>query len=203
MAKFSQNFTLRDIFENSKLKNKIPLIKYKEGTTPKGKESVRTQVKSVGTVVYNTSISAGRPFFRPITHSKNGDKINIGGNLVGDIDEAVDAIYNAIKGKKDILSYTANNAYMIRDALKEAERNKKKGIESKLYLRANSMAQIEGMTKKEVYALLKDVMDNIFFGDNFPETQKKYGVKDLLNKTNGLSYYDQEKQKWKKRVGDL
>jgi predicted DNA-binding transcriptional regulator AlpA len=94
---------------------------------------------------------------------------------------------------------------MIRSALKEAERNKSKfGIDSKLYLRAQSMAQIEGMSRKELWELMTNVMENIIFGDDFPITQKKYNIKETINGQvggkNGLNY-TQRRLRWKYKVG--
>ena len=97
--------------------------------------------------------------------------------------------------------YTVNNADMIRSALKEAEKNKRKhGIDTKLKLRAQSMQEIEGMSKRQIQALLSDIMENIYYGDNFPETQKKYGVENLPVKS--PYNYKQRQQIWRNKVGD-
>ena len=125
----------------------------------------------------------------------------IGGNLVGDHNSAVEAVYNALVAQKQVMIYTVNNADMVRSALKEAEKNKRKyGINSKLYLRAQSMAEIEGMTKRQIQALLNDIIENIIYGDDFPETQKRYDVENLPVKS--LYNYKQRQLKWKFKVGD-
>ena len=201
-GRYSQNFTLTDIFNNKKLKNKIPLINYKEKELENGKISRRTNAKTVNRQVFDTATSAARPFYKPIKTSRSGDTMIISGELVGDHDGAVDAVYNALQAKKSILIWTANNADMIRSALKEAEKNKRnRGIDSKLYLRVQSMKQIEGMSKQEIQALMENIMENIFYGDDFPETQKKYGVEKLEVKSK--YNYDQRKLRWKFRVGDV
>lgn len=200
--RFSQNFTLTDIFNNKKLKGKIPLINYKEKELENGKISRRTNVKTVNRQVFDTSTSAARPFYKPIKTTRSGDTMIISGELIGDHDGAVDAVYNALQAKKSILIWTANNADMIRSALKEAEKNKRvRGMNSKLYLRAKSMQQIEGMSNKEIEALMNNIMENIYYGDDFPETQKKYNVPnlDVKSKYN----YEQRKLRWKYRVGDI
>ena len=201
-GRYSQNFTLTDIFNNKKLKDKIPLINYKEKELENGKISRRTNAKTVNRQVFDTAISAARPFYKPIKTFRSGDTMIISGELVGDHDGAVDAVYNALQSKKSILIWTANNADMIRSALKEAEKNKRnRGINSKLYLRVQSMQQIEGMSKQEIQALMENIMENIFYGDDFPETQKKYNVQNLEVK---IKYnYEQRKLRWKYRVGDI
>ena len=86
--------------------------------------------------------------------------------------------------------------------MKETERNKRTfGIDSKLYLRVQSMEQIQGMSMAQRQALLKDIVDNVYFGDDFPETQKKFRVDELVE--GGIYNYKQEKENWKRKVGAL
>ena len=202
MPKFSQIFTLKDLFNNKTLKSKLPLVNYKEMPLENGKISYRTNMKTVTRQIYDTATSAARPFYKPIMTIRSGSQMIISGNLVGELDGAVDAVYNSLLSMKQLLSFTANNANMIRDALKEAERNKRAfGIDSKLYLKAQSMAQIEGMTKRQLAGLMNEIMENIVYGDNFPKTQAKYGVEafDIDSPYN----YEQRKRIWKFKVGDI
>lgn len=201
-SEYSQNFTLTDIFNNKKLKTKIPLINYKEKELENGKISRRTSVKSVNRQVFDTATSAARPFYKPMKTTRSGDMMIISGDMVGDHDGAVDAVYNAIQNIRSVLIWTANNSEMIKSALKEAEQNKRmNGIDSKLFLRVNSMQQIEGMSKREIQALMENIMENIVYGDNFPKTQKKFNVENLPIKS--PLNYEQRKLRWKYRVGDV
>lgn len=196
---YSQIFTLKDIFNNKKLKDKLPLVNYKEKELENGKISRRTNVKTINRFVFDTATSAARPFYKPIKTTRSGDFMIISGEMVGDHDEAVDAVYNALQSKRVLFIWTANNVKMIRDALKESEKNKNNGVAAKLYLRVQSMQQIEGMTRQQIQALLQNIMENIIYGDDFPKTQKKYGVENwnLSNKFN----YNQLKLRWKSKVG--
>ena len=196
---YSQIFTLKDIFNNKKLKDKLPLVNYKEKELEYGKISQKKKKKTINRFVFDTATSAARPFYKPIKTTRSGDLMIISGELVGDHDGAVDAVYNALQSKRVLFIWTANNVKMIRDALKESEKNKNNGVATKLYLRVQSMQQIEGMTKPQIQALLQNVMENIVYGDDFPKTQKKYGVENwnLSNKFN----YNQLKLRWKNRVG--
>lgn len=199
--RFYQNFTLIDIFNNRALANKIPLINYKETEKADGKIMRRTNLKTVTKEVYDTSVRAARPFYKNIVHRRQQDIIDITGEMIGDHDDAVDAVYNALLAKKDILRYTANDSEMIRSALKEAEKNKRKtGLKSKLYLRINSMQQLQGMSNMQIRWFMKDVIDNILYGDNFPETQKKFNVDKMY--VQSPFDYEQRKFKWKMKVGD-
>ena len=200
-TRYSQNFTLTDIFNNKRLKGKIPLINYKEIEREDGKVSRRTNAKTINRLVFDISTSAARPYYKPITTHRSGNIMVISGNLVGDHNAAVEAVYNALQSQKQVMSYTVNNADIIRSALKEAEKNKRNyGADAKLYLRAQSMTEIEGMTKREIQALIDNIMENIFYGSDFPETQKKYGVENLPVKS---PYdYKQRQEQWKRRIGE-
>lgn len=200
--RFSQNFTLVDIFNNKKLRNKIPLINYREKELENGKISRRTNAKTVNRQVFETAKSSARPFYTPMVASQSGDKLIIGGELRinSELEDVVDAVYNGLLAKKQILIFTANNADMIRDALKEAEKNKRNyGIQCKLYLRVQSMQQIEGMTEKQVAYLMNDIMENIVYSDDFPATQKKWNVQEMVVKSPYT--YEQRKEQWQQKVG--
>lgn len=200
MARFTQNFTLEDIFSNPKLKGKLPNITLKEKESEDGRVSVRTSAKSVKRQVFDTATSAAHPFYKPMLTKRMANTLIIGGELVGDHDAAVDAVYKAILSKRLVLLYTANNADMIRDAMKESAKNKRYyGTDTKLYLRAQSMMEIEGMTNRQIQALLNDVMENLIYSDNFPKTQKKY---DVASELTNLDYAN-KRLRWKQKVGDL
>ena len=134
-----------------------------------------------------------------VTRAEN--TLILDGNMIGDHDQAVDAVYNSIKGIRAELIWTANTANMLRSAMKEAEQNKRKyGIDTRLYLRVQSMQEIEGMSRPQLQALLNDVVDNIYYGDNFPKTQKKYEV-DTLSLFRTKNNYEYNKEIWKQKVG--
>ena len=200
--RFSQNFTLVDIFNNKKLRNKIPLINYREKELENGKISRRTNAKTVNRQVFDAAKSSARPFYNPMVASQSGDKLIIGGELRinSELEDVVDAVYNGLLAKKQILIFTANNADMIRDALKEAEKNRRNyGIQCKLYLRVQSMQQIEGMTEKQVAYLMNDIMENIVYSDDFIATQKKWNVQEMAVKSPYT--YEQRKEQWQQKVG--
>ena len=199
--RYSQNFTLNDIFGDKRLKGKVPLVAYKEGETPKGRLSQRTSVVSVGQLAYNNAVSSARPFYKPLIAHKSGNMISISGNTETSLTDIVDVVYAKMQGIKQMLIMTANDTDMIRSAVKEAGRRKAQGgVEPKLYLRVGSMQQIEQMGNRERNKLMQDIMRNLFFGNDFPETQKKFGVDKLF--TQGKSY-EQRKRDWLGETGQL
>lgn len=200
--RYSQNFTLLDIFNNKALQKKLPLVNYKERETEEGKISYRTNVKSINRQVFDTAEQAARPFFKPLVTRRRGDYMLITGEPVDTRGDAVNAVYRALVDKKQMLVWTANNMSMVRSAIKEAEKNRRNyGNPSKLYLRTQSMRNIEGMSRKQVLGLMSDIMQNIFYGDDFPATQKKYSVKDI--DIGATATYEQRRLAWKQKVGDL
>lgn len=200
--RFSQNFTLADIFNNKNLRDKLPLINYREKELENGRVSRRTNAKTVNRQVYDTAKSSARPFYKPMVATQSGNTLVISGELVGELDSAVDAVYNGLLAKKQVILWTANNADMIRDALKESEKNRRNnGLSSKLYLRVQSMQQIEGMSKPQIQALMSDIMENIVYGDDFPATQKKWNVQDIPVKS--PYNYKQRQDRWRQKVGDI
>lgn len=199
--RYSQNFTITDIFSNKALRKKLPYISYKEKEDENGEIKQRTQVLTVRKQVFDNAISSAKPFYSPMSVTRAENTLVLDGNMIGDHDQAVDAVYNSIKGIRAELIWTANTANMLRDAMKEAEQNKRKyGIDTKLYLRVQSMQEIEGMSRQQLQALLSDVVDNIYYGDNFPKTQKKYKV-DVLSLFRTKNNYEYNKEIWKQKVG--
>lgn len=198
---YSRNFSLLDIFNNKNLKGKLPLINYREKELDNGKISVRTYGKTVNAQVFEISKKAARPYYSAFFVAQDGNRQFINGEMTGDQDACIDAVYQALMNTRTNLLWTANNADMIRDALKESEKNKREyGINSKLYLRATSMQQIEGMSRPQLQALMTDIMDNIIYGDDFPKTQKKWQVQEM--KVNSPLSYEQRKLRWKYKIGD-
>ncbi len=201
--RYSQNFSLTDIFSNKALRGKLPYISYKEKEEDNGEIKQRTQVLTVRKQVFDNAISSAKPFYSPMSVTRAENTLVLDGNMIGDHEQAVDAVYNSIKGIRAELIWTANTANMLRSAMKEAEQNKRKyGIDTRLYLRVQSMQEIEGMSRQQLQALLSDVVDNIYYGDNFPKTQKKYEVDTLTRwNTGGYHGYEQQKEIWKQKVG--
>lgn len=194
-AGYSQIFTLAQIFNNKELKDLIPLVNYKETQDDEGKIHRTTKMKSVSRLVYEKSISAARPYYKPLIHHKMGNSISISGTLIGELDGPVEAIYQTLLGSVGMLEMTVNNADIIRSALKEGERGHNA---PKLYLREKTMAQIKALDKKGIERFMQDVMENIFYGD-FPETQKKFAVSNI--RVGNMFTYAQNRGIWQIKVG--
>lgn len=199
-AGYSQHFTLADIFNNKSLRSLIPLVNYKEKTDEEGKTHRTTSMRSIGRFVYDKSVQAARPFYEPLEAHKAGNTIIISGKPVSGQEDAVEAIYGALVASKYIMELTVNNADMIRDALKEAEREKPA---PKLYLKQVSMEQIKAAlrTKKGRDALMQDILQNVFYSPDYAKTQGKYGVENIG--VGNHFTYEQNRARWERKVGAL
>lgn len=202
MQRYTENFTLKDIFNNQALAGKLPLVNYKAYyyTTREGSGvSVKTAMKTTKRQIYEVATQVARQYYKPLKVIKGEDMITFDGNLIYDQDACVDMIVSMLRAYKPMFDFSANNGDIIRSALKESEKGKRKyGLDSKLFLRAQSMMEIKGMPTKELRKFMDDVMANILFGDNFPETQKKYKV---YEQNYGKKSYEEMRKEWREKVG--
>lgn len=199
---YSQVFSLQNLISDKQFKKVLPYISYKETEGENGKLSQRTQVLTVRHQIFDTAISTAKVFYNNLTTARTENQLILDGELEFDHDQVVDAVYTSIKRIRPMLIWTANTSNMLRYALKEAGRNKHNfGIDSKLYLRAQSAEEIKGMSRAQAQELLSNIVDNIVYGDNFPETQKKFMVDKIAGR--GKYTYEQERENWKRKVGAL
>jgi len=199
MQRYTETFTLRDIFNNKDLGNRLPMVNYRERRYDGTQVSVRTQMKTVKTQIFDIGISVARGYYKPLEAVKSEDILTLDGNLIGDHDACVEDIYETLKAYRPFLLFTANNGDIIRDAMKESEKGQRRyGIDGKLFLRAQSILEIRGMSLKQLRQFMDDVMGNILFGDNFPETQRKYKV---YEQDYGKKTYEQMRKEWREKVG--
>ena len=202
MERYTENFTLKDLFNNEALKYRLPQVNYREYnivTSEGSSVSVRTQMKTVKRQIFETATGVARIFYKPLTIMKSEDRIEFDGNLIMDQDTVVEQMVMMLRAYKPMFSFSANNGDIIRSALKESEKaSRKYGINAKLYLKEQSIMQIKGMPRKELQKFMDDVMSNILFGDNFPETQKKYKV---FEQKYGKKTYEEMRKEWRAKVG--
>lgn len=195
MSVYSQNFDLIDIFTNKELRGKLPIIsyKYKDGV-------VRTRTKSISDYVLWLSRQSARPYYSKMLAYKSDDIITINGIMTGDIDECVDSVYRYLVANKNMLEATANDILLIRDALKEAEYNKRTfGQSTKLYLKQKSIAEIKNLNKRQIMGFIRDVENNIEYSGNYPKTLAKWGKWLLRDDTNSNAI--RRKRYWEEKVG--
>ena len=196
---YTQSFTLAQIFNAKELRGLLPLVNYKEREDEQGKTHRTTNIRTVGRVVYDNSVAPARRFYDPLVPHKLGNLITLGGNLVENQDDCVEAVYQRLLGAQTLLEFTANNAEMIRSAVKEGERNHDA---PKLWLREKSMAQIKAalQSRRGKVRFMNDIMKNLYYG-NYPQTQKKFGIA-AIDIGNHRSY-EQNRERWQRKVGEI
>lgn len=198
MGAYKQVFTLRDIFTDKDLAGKLPIINYKEVETENGVKQ-KTNIKTIKRQVFDTSIFTARPYYTDFKAIRGTTTLDLSGTLKGNGDECQNAVYQALLGIKDMLSMTANNSNMIREAIKESEKvARRTGIDTKLYLRISSKQEIKNMSKRQLIQFMQDVMENIYYGDFF-ETQQKYKVEEM---SGFKKSYDERADAWNKKIGN-
>ena len=70
-----------------------------------------------------------------------------------------------------------------------------------MYLKVQSIQQIQGMSKPQLKGLMENILENIFYGDDFPQTQKAFNLENFA--VNSPFNYNQRKMRWKNKVGDV
>ena len=202
MQRYTENFTLADIFNNKSLGGKLPLVNYREIniTTREGSDvAYKTTMKTVKRQIFEIATGVARQYYKPLEIMKSEDMIEFGGNLIYDQDACVDMIVAMLRAYKPMLDFSANNGDIIRSAMRESAKGQRRyGITPKLFLRAQSMLEIRGMNRKDLQKFMDDVMSNILFGDNFPETQKRYKV---YEQNYGKKTYEEMRKAWREKVG--
>lgn len=195
---YFKNFTLSDIFNNPRLAGKLPIVNYREIPLETGKISRRTNMATLMTLIYSTAKTSARPFYRPLTATRAGTVIEIGGNCKGDYNAAFESVYAGLVAALPMLQMTVNDAKMIRSALKNGRKQALNGgKEPKLWLRVGSIQEIENMTMAQLRGFMDDIMKNLFFNSDFSYTQKQFKVQEIRGD------YQKDKENWIRKVGVL
>lgn len=201
-TRYSQIFTLKDIFNNQLLEGKVPLINYKEIQKDDGKMSYRTYGKTITKQVFDIAKASARPHYTHFIAQKHANLIEIGGSISTTLESAYRSILSNLNANKTLFKFIGENADVIRSALKEAEKNKRVyGFSSKLHLRVQSMEEIYGMSNKQLISMMNNIMEDIYFSGNYPKTVKKYGIEEALN-SQGTYDFAQRQRNWQIRVGE-
>lgn len=174
---YKQNFSLKDILNNKKLKNVLPLVNYKETEREDGFISRTTKMKTVQRIINDSSVSAARVHYKPFKGRKSGPVITLSGTLRenASLRQVQFAVRDRLRADKHLIELTGTYGDVLRDALKESEK-KGDGVNDKLFLRVGSMKEIESMNKPQLKALMHNMLENVMYSDNFEKTQKKWNL---------------------------
>lgn len=214
---YSKKFTLYDLFNNKDLRGYLPQAKIRTSkfvSSINGKEY--RQIESIKFDDYIDQIVEISKRTARIT-MKNV-KANTNAYMVALIKGTLRKGYSITNTYNDVLMAIRNNAYMVKffyfnreqiaKAMKETESllgvNREK---NRLYLRINSLDEIKGFDRMEMAKFLKDVMENIYFNDNFIKTENAFDRLKLeksmfiKNARNQMSSWANLKREFDRKVG--
>ncbi|MDR1138316.1 MAG: hypothetical protein LBK70_00345 [Clostridiales bacterium] len=205
---YSDKLTLAHIFNNKSLAKVLPIGDYKEKSNRKGKIDDKAQMRIIANQVMDIAKQSAVPYYSPLKVKWSNRSIVISGTLTKSYDGAYNAIFRAVDSKKRLLASLATNNELIRMAWLE---NKGKfpmfgddtvgqgqylrRVSPKLLLRAKSVADIKQMNDNELLDIVNDIVDNIKYSGNYPQTVSQLGIR------MDTQQYRQAQAKWRKKVG--
>lgn len=207
MNSYSRKFTLRDIFNNEDLQKHIPQVKMVKNANKKEKKGKYDSYTSLiqNVMVYAENTAKG--FFSEYKTSLDGENILIDGKLKENcyVNGAVSNIVAKLESMKEFLASIISNADIIESAISDSIRIKNNsGKEPKLYLRLNDLKQIKHMSDIQKKYLIQNIMENIYFNDDFQMTQRNKNLARgnyVISTRNFINSYDSLKTRWERKVG--
>lgn len=205
---YNKLFTLSDLFNNKELKGVLPQISITEKTAEgyqythsyrvRGFKSVEDEIKMYAKI-------GAMPYMKNI---KTTDEIVVSGTLRKNatIQLAYSSVLSTLQGASASLSLLGSYGDVITDIFKKIRKSSRfrKGdkTEPKLYLRINSINEIKYMTEKQKKALINNVVENIYFSDDFKEYREPSMEKEsfIVNNRNTLRGYDGLKRDFDRKV---
>ena len=204
---YNKLFTLSDLFNNKDLRSYIPQI----AITTRGKEGFQAKsyrVKgfhSVEQEIMMYSKLGALPYMKNI---KVTNEIVVSGTLRkhATIQQAYEGVLSNLKGASASLSLLGSYADTITDIFKKIRKSDRYKMgdltEPKLYLRINSLEEIKFMNRKQKEALLKNVVENIYFSDDFKQYREPSMERTsfITNNRNVVRGYDSLKRDFDRKV---
>lgn len=208
---YNKLFTLSDLFHNEELKGYLPQVyitNRKNGYTDvKFKHTRYGEFNYVDEIITITKIGA-MPYMKKPTISMSADGIVCSGEIRKNstIQQAYEGVLYALQANATSIGFIGSYNTEITDVMKKIRRSDryKNGdlSEPKLYLRINSLNEIKYMTQKEKEALLKNVVENIYFSDDFKQYREPSMERHsfIVNNRNVLRGYDSLKREFDRKV---
>ena len=207
---FKQKFTLEDLFSNPDLKDYLPQFKITEKKAEDSGLQFDTAYKvnkaNIIPMIKNYARLGASPFYDKVK-VVGQNEIIVSGKLKRNstIQEAYDSVLRALQTNAYNLSFTTQNSNIIRSMLDKTINGKKfrNGYMPKLYLKINSLEEIKSLDRMERAKLMKNVMENIYFSDDFKPDREPSMEKGtfISNARNTLRDYASLKQEFDRKVG--
>lgn len=204
---YNKLFTLSDLFHNKELKGILPQISItemsKEGFQAKsyrvkGFKSIEDEIKmycKIGALPYMKNIHINNEIVVSGTLRKNAT-----------IQLAYGSVLSTLQGASASLSLLGSYGDVITNIFKKTRKSMRYKLgdktEPKLYLRITSINEIKNMSEKQKKALINNVVENIYFSDEFKEYREPSMEKEsfIVNNRNTLRGYESLKRDFDRKV---
>lgn len=205
---YSKLFTLTDLFKNNELKGYLPQLSVK--TNSRGYSTINFKNNYIDEILMYAKMGA-MPHMKNITmgwdYSVGGEAFYVKGEIRkhATIQTAYEGVLTTLRNASGSISLLASYGDTIVDVMKKIRKSnefKANGYEPKLYLRITSLEEIKSMGNREREALLKNIVENIYFSDDFKPyrepTMERHSF--IVNNRNVLMGYDVLKRKFDRKV---
>ena len=198
---YNKLFTLSDLFHNKELKGVLP-----QKTRRKRYVTQRLQGWA-GIELVDTCKRGAMPYMKNI-HIEDGIlALGVFGELRkhATIQQAYEGVLDAVKSYSSSLSLLGSYGDTIEetmDKIYKSDRYKIDKTEPKLYLRITSLNEIKYMNDKQKQALINNIVENIYFSDDFKEFREPSMERHsfIVNNRNVLRGYDSLKRDFDRKV---
>ena len=210
---YSKKFTLLDIIESGYLDDILKPSIHTKSVYKKRKETDEETSSTVNMGSLNKQIanvvqaSASRVATKARTSVYGGQVIC---RVKGDYELIYNTIVSDLESKASMLGTSLSHSDELETAIKESVTAKLSGREiPKMYLRLNSLEQIQGMTPRQKQRLLDDINENVYFNKDFVRTQASLGLRGKNNRaffftekySNHRKSYSTLLRMWERKVG--
>ena len=208
---YNKLFTLSDLFHNKELKDVLPQISISEHK----KEDYQAKTyrvrgfNSVDAEIMKYTKIGATPYMKNIKMT-NEVHINVvaSGTLRkhATLQQAYESVLSILQGASSSLSLLGSYGDVITDVFKKMRKDMDFRLgrkqEPKLYLRITSLNEIKNMNKQQKDAFLKNVVENIYFSDDFKEYREPELERHdfIVNNRNVIRGYDSLKRDFDRKV---
>ena len=213
---YSKKFTLYDLFYNPDLKGVLPQARIRTKELELTSEKKVRTIEKVSFDDYLDQIISIAT--KTAKKTMKNVKVNTNAYMVALIKGTLRKGCYITNTYNDVYMTLRNNAYMVSFFYTNREKIAKCMLESeiilganreknRLYLRINSLEEIKGFDRMEMAKFLKDVMENLYFNDNFIKTENAFDRLKLeksmfiKNARNQMSSWANLKREFDRKVG--
>lgn len=165
---------LIDFYTDKTLKKKLPIFNFKDNIGAKKYDS-NASLRNMADQITNFTREAARPYYKGVKVTRKNRTIVVSGNLKTTYNKAYSGIVKSIEGKRRLIACLIMNNDLFQAAL--IEDAKRRANRPSLNIRANNISELNKMNSNQLFGVLNDIMKDILYSGNYPQTAKKFGIK--------------------------